>query len=268
MKMRIRIAVVQITAALWLLLSLLGCKPKTELPSSEVIEQTYKVEPNASLRIANPRGSISIRGADTSEVRIRAVKSASSAGHLKEITLDVTAEPGDVLIKTGFPRKKNMPFFAGAAAVDYTLSVPHSTRIARVDVDDGNVSIEGIQNSDVWANVVNGQLNIRNCCGDLKVAVANGALDMIYGRCEGPYFSADVQVLNGNVRLSVARGAALRVRGETVNGKIMNNTGAMVGLQGQLLRKIDLPFGNGRRCDLTVRVTSGDITIVAAEPGG
>src|SRR6266436_9395387 len=130
MKMRIRIAVVQITAALWLLLSLLGCKPKTELAANEVIEQTYKIEPNASLRIANPRGSITIRGEDTSEVRIRAVKSASNAAQLKEITLDVTAEPGDVLIKTAFPRKKNMPFFAGTAAVDYTLSVPRSTRIA------------------------------------------------------------------------------------------------------------------------------------------
>jgi DUF4097 and DUF4098 domain-containing protein YvlB len=267
MKMRIRIAVVPIAAALWLLVSLLGCKPKpkTELPTSEVIEQTYKVEPNASLRIANPRGSVTIRGEDTSEVRMRAVKSASSAAQLKEITLDVTAEPGDVLIKTAFPRKKNMPFFAGSAAVDYTLSVPRSTRIARVDADDGNVSIEGIQNSNVWANVVNGQLNIRNCCGDLKADVANGALDLIYGRCEGPYFSADAQVLNGNVRLSIARDAALRVRGETVNGKIMNNTGAMVGLNGQVLRKIDLPFGNGRRCDLTVRVTSGDITIVPAQ---
>jgi DUF4097 and DUF4098 domain-containing protein YvlB len=158
-----------------------------------------------------------------------------------------------------------MPFFAGSAAVDYTLSVPRSTRIARVDVDDGNVSIEGIRNSNVWANVVNGQLNIRNCCGDLKVAVANGGLDLIYGRCEGPYFSADVQVLNGNVQLSVARSAALRVRGETVNGKIMNNTGAMVGLGGQTLRKIDLPFGSGRRCDLTMRVTSGDITIAPAQ---
>ena len=267
MKIRNRIAVLQMTAALWLIPALLGCKPKpkTELAAKEVIEQTYKVEPNASLRIANPRGSITIRGEDTSEVRIRAVKSASNAAQLKEITLDVTAEPGDVLIKTAFPRKKNMPFFAGTAAVDYTLSVPRSTRIARVDADDGNVSIEGIQNSNVWANIVNGQLNIRNCCGDLKGAVANGALDMIYGRCEGPYFSADVQVLNGNVRLSVARGAALRVRGETVNGKIMNNTGAMVGLQGQLLRKIDLPFGNGRRCNLTVRVTSGDITIAPAQ---
>jgi DUF4097 and DUF4098 domain-containing protein YvlB len=181
--------------------------------------------------------------------------------------VDVTAEPGDVLIKTAFPRQKKLPFFAGTSAVDYTLWVPHSVRIARVDVDDGNVSIEGIQNADVRANVVNGQLDVRNCCGDLKVAVANGGLDISYGRCEGPYFSADAQVLNGNARLSIARGAALRVRGETLNGKIANDVGAMVGFNGQLLRKIDLPLGNGRRCDVTLRVTSGDITIVAVERG-
>ncbi len=137
-----------------------------------------------------------------------------------------------------------------------------------MDVDDGKVSIEGIQNADVRANVVNGQLEVRNCCGDLKVAVANGALNLSYGLCEGPYFAADVQVLNGNARLSIARGAALRVRAETLNGKIANDVGAMVGLNGQLLHKIDLPLGNGRRCDVTMRVTSGDITIAAAEPGG
>ena len=266
----IRIAIRPVTTVLALVLLLAGCNSKKEIerPADEVIEQNYKVNADASLRIANPRGSIAIRGADnTSEVRMRAVKSASSAAQLKDISVDVTAEPGDVLIKTAFPRQKKLPFFAGTSAVDYTLWVPHSARIARVDVDDGNVSIEGIQNADVRANVVNGQLDVRNCCGDLKVAVANGGLDISYGRCEGPYFSADAQVLNGNARLSIARGAALRVRGETLNGKIANDVGAMVGFNGQLLRKIDLPLGNGRRCDVTLRVTSGDITIVAVERG-
>src|SRR5207247_6558922 len=179
---------------------LAGCnsKKESERPADEVIEQTYKVNADASLRITNPRGSVAIRGADVSEVRMHAVKSASSAAQLKNITVDVTAEPGDVLIKTAFLRQKNMPFYAGTTAVDYTLSVPHSARIARVDVDDGNVSIEGIQNADVRANVVNGQLEVRNCCGDLKVAVVNGALNLSYGLCEGPYFSADAKVLNGN----------------------------------------------------------------------
>ena len=267
---RIRIAAAAIATVLALAFFLAGCnsKKESERPADEVIEQTYKVNADASLRISNLRGAIAIRGADTSEVRMHAIKSASSAAQLKNITVDVTAEPGDVLIKTAFLRQKNMPFYAGTTAVDYTLSVPRTARIARLDLDDGNVSVEGIQNADVHANVVNGQLEIRNCCGNLKVAVANGGLDLIYGRCEGPYFSADAQILNGNARLSIARGAALRVHCETVNGKITNNLDAMVELNGRSSRKIDLSLGTGRRSDLTVRVTSGDITIVAAEPGG
>lgn len=251
-----------------LLMAVSGCnsKKQEEKPGVEVIEQTYKVEPNATVRITNARGSVTIRGEDTSEVRMRAVKSGSSAAQLKAIDVDASAEAGDVLIKTTFPRQKNSPLFAGTSAVDLTLSVPRSARIARVDVDDGDVSIDGIQNS-IGANIVNGQLAIRNCCGDLKIAVANGGLDLLYGRCEAPYFSADAQVLHGDVRLSVARDAAIRIHGETLDGKIANNAGPMMGLNGQVLRKIDLPFGNGRRCDLRVRVTSGDITIVPTEPG-
>src|SRR5436309_6315706 len=266
----IRIAIRPVTTVLALVLLLAGCnsKKEIELPANEVIEQTYKVLPNASVRIANPRGSVTIRDADASEVRMRAVKSASGAAQLKDITVDVTSEPGDVLIKTAFPRQKKLPLFAGTSAVDYTLSVPHSARIARVDVDDGNVSIEGIQNADVRANVVNGQLEVRNCCGDLKVAVVNGALNLSYGLCEGPYFSADAQVLNGNARLSIARGASLRVRAETLNGRITNNMAPNVELSGQASRKAEMSFGNGRRSDLSVRVTSGDITIVPAETGG
>jgi hypothetical protein len=270
MHMRIRIAVPSVTALPALVLLLPGCNSKKEIerPVDQVIEQTYKVNADATLRIANPRGSVAIRGADTSEVRMRAVKSASSAAQLKDITVDVTAEPADLLIKTAFVRRKKMPFFAGTSTVNYTFTVPRTARIARLDLDDGNVSVEGIQSADVRANVVNGQLAIRNCCGNLKVAVANGGLDLVYGRCEGPYFSADAQILNGNARLSIARGAALRVHCETLNGKITNSLDAMVDLNGRSSRKVDMSIGNGRRSDITVRVTSGDITIVAAEPGG
>ena len=52
MHMSIRIAVSLVTAVLGPLLFLLGCKPKNELAANEVVEQTYKVDPNATLRIA------------------------------------------------------------------------------------------------------------------------------------------------------------------------------------------------------------------------
>jgi DUF4097 and DUF4098 domain-containing protein YvlB len=265
-----RIAVAFVTAALEGLLVLPGCKPepKTERPASELIDQAYKVEPNATVRIASPRGSITIRGTDASEVRIHAVKSASSAAQLKEINVTVTAEPGDILIKTTLPRQKKMAFFAGTSVVDITLSVPRSARIARVDADDGNVSIEGIQSSDIRANVVNGHVEIRNCCGDLKVTVANGTIDLLFGRCEGPYFSAEAQVLTGNAQLSIARGASLRVHSETLNGKVTNYFAPTTEVNGRPSRKTEMSLGDGRRSDLTLRVTSGDITIVAAKPSG
>jgi DUF4097 and DUF4098 domain-containing protein YvlB len=270
MHIKVRITVALVTAVLGVLLVLLGCKAKLKIerPADEVTEQTYKVDPNATLRIANGRGSVTIHGTDASEVRLRAVKHAPSAAQLKDTTVNVTAEPGDILIKTSFLRQKKQPFFAGSSSVDYTLVVPRTARIARVDVDDGNVSIDGIQSSDVRANVVNGHVEIRNCCGDLKVTVANGALDLFFGRCEGPYFSADAQVLNGNAQLSIARGALLRVRGETLNGKIANYIAPMMDLNGRPSRKADFSFGEGRHSDITLRVTSGDITIVAAKPNG
>src|SRR5438128_11658155 len=111
MHTRIRIAAAAIATVVALALLLTGrrSKKESERPADEVIEQTYKVNPDASLRITNPRGSVAIRGGDTSEVRMHAVKSASSAGQLKNITGDVTAEPGDGLIKTAFLREKHMP---------------------------------------------------------------------------------------------------------------------------------------------------------------
>ena len=274
--MRIRIAVASVTTLLVMVFLLPGCnsKKENEGPGTEVIEKTYKINPNATLRIDNPRGSVTIRGIDGSDAQLRAVKSASSATHLKDITVNMTAGPGDILIKTAFLRQKNQPFFAGGWSVDYTLSVPRSARIARLDVDEGKVSIEGMQNTDVLqgmedtdiqANVVDGQLEIRNCCGNIKAGVGNGAIDLIYGRCDRPRYYSDVQVLNGNVRVSIARGAPFHVHGETVNGKIVNELGDTVQLNGAPQRKIDVSVGTGRRCDIAIHVTSGDITVVTAD---
>jgi hypothetical protein len=279
MRTMIQIAVPLTAGATGLVVFLAGCTAKkNEAPGNEVMEQTYKVEPNASVRITNPHGSVTIQGTDGSEVRMRAVKSATSAAQLKNISVSVTANPEDVLIKTAFLREKNMPFFAGGATVDYTLSVPHTARIARLDVDDGKVSIEGIQGSntpgndvnsgDVRANLVNGDLAIRNCCGDLKVAIGNGSLDLAYGACEESRFEAEAQVLQGNVRLSITPGASFRVRGETMHGKITNNLQTAVQHNGQSSRNIDMPLVARPRCDVILRVTSGDIVIGPTKPGG
>src|SRR5207247_4580225 len=106
----IRIAVPAATTVLVSVFFLAGCnsKKESERPADEVIEQTYKVNADASLRITNPRGSVAIGGADISEGRMHAVKSASSAARLKNNTVDVTAEPGEIFIKTAYVPPQNM----------------------------------------------------------------------------------------------------------------------------------------------------------------
>jgi hypothetical protein len=277
MRMMTQIAVLPVATAIALVSFLPGCTAKNnEGPGNEAMEQTYKVEPNPSIRITNPHGSVTIQGTDGSEVRMRAVKSATNAAQLKNISVTVTANPEDVLIKTSFLREKNMPVVATGETVDYTLSVPRAARIARLDVDDGKVSIEGIQGSntpgndvnsgDVRANLVNGDLAIRNCCGDLKVAIGNGSLHLAYGTCEGSRFAAEAQVLQGNIHLFITPGASFRVRGETTDGKITNNLATTNRPNGQSSRNIDMSLVSRPLCDVTLRVTSGDIVIGPTKP--
>ena len=67
MRTMTQIAILSIVTGLVLFMT--GCTAKkNEGPGKEVMEQTYKVEPNASVRITNPHGSVRIQGTDGSEV--------------------------------------------------------------------------------------------------------------------------------------------------------------------------------------------------------
>ena len=50
-----------------------GCNSRVEQAKEEkeeIFEQTYKIDPEASLSIRNPHGSIAIHGTETAELRL------------------------------------------------------------------------------------------------------------------------------------------------------------------------------------------------------
>ncbi|HEV2884990.1 MAG TPA: DUF4097 family beta strand repeat-containing protein, partial [Pyrinomonadaceae bacterium] len=136
-----------------------------------------------------------------------------------------------------------------------------------LDLEDGKVLIEGMEGEDVRANVVDGQLTVRNCCGNIHVAIAKGDLDLSYDDCAAHSFVADAQVINGSARISIPRKASFRVRARTATGKIANDFADMVQVNSRPLQKIDMSVGANARAQLAVRVTTGDITIAAVDPG-
>lgn len=241
-----------------------GCSPKVEGPKNEVFEQTYEIDPDASLSIRNTDGSIIIHGTETAVLKLRVVKNAKSSEELKGIDITATAGAKSASITTKFLPQKNKALSTGSRTVDYTIEVPSTVNLTRVDQENGKISIEGMR-GELQATVVDGQLAIRNCCGDSHITIGNGALDLYYEPCDRKRFSVDAKMTNGNARVFIQRGAPFRVQAETMEGKIINGFGDMVNVNGRVENKVDVSTGSDVRHEIKLGVTTGDITI--AEPG-
>jgi DUF4097 and DUF4098 domain-containing protein YvlB len=247
------------------LLLLAACSKSLER-SSEILKKSYPIESTARLTIRNLTGSISIRGTDTEQVTLHATKKAASAEQLKNINIAVDAEPGSISIATSILPQKKGSFLGSSNTVDYVLVVPRTLKIARLELDDGKVLVEGMEGEDVRTNVVDGQLTIRDCCANIHLAIANGDLDLSYEHCAPRPFIAEAQITHGNARVSIPRGASFHARAQTAKGTIENDFADMVEVNSRSVQKIDVAVGNSVRSELAVRVTTGDIKIAAVGP--
>lgn len=245
---------------------LAGCSPKVEGPKTEVFEQTYEIDPDAGLSIRNTDGSIVIHGTETGVLKLKVTKKAGSGEELKGVTVTAIAEGKSASITTKFLSQKNKALSSGSRTVDYTIELPRTVNLTRVDLDNGKVLIDGMRSEDLHAGVVDGQLTIQNCCGNANVSIANGVLDLYYDRCEQRRFQVEAQMTNGNAGIFIGRGASFRIQAETMTGEVINELGDMVTLNGRTTRRVDISTGKGLvHHDIKLRVTTGDIKI--AEPG-
>jgi putative adhesin len=249
-----------------LAMSFFGCSSKVEHATNEVFEQTYKISSDAGVSIRNTDGSIVIHGTETSDLHLRAIKNANSNEEIKNIGISAIAQANSVSITTKFLRQKNQALSRGSRKVDYTVTVPPTVKLTRIDLEDGKVLIDGMRGEELRATVVDGQLAIHDCCGNAQVTVVNGALDLFYGSCDRQQFSVDAQVTNGNARIFVQDGASFRIRAETMTGKVTNHFGDIVDLNGRVTRKVDISTGKGTGPEIKLRVTTGDIKIAKATP--
>jgi DUF4097 and DUF4098 domain-containing protein YvlB len=240
-----------------------GCGKELDRTATELVEQTYPVDPAARLKISNLKGSISIRGAETDQLVLRTTKKVANPEQLRNIRINVAAESGSISIATSVvPEKKKLPS-GGTGTVDYILIVPRTLNITRVELEDGNVFIEGMEGESVRATVVDGELIVRDCCAPLNIMLANGDLDLSYEHCRNRPFVADAQITHGRARLAIPESASFRARAQTDTGTIANDFADMVQVNSRSVRKVDLSVGASPRSELNVRVTTGDITISA-----
>jgi hypothetical protein len=232
----------------------------------EIVEQTYPIDPGASIDIRNVDGSIRIYGADIKELRVQAIKKAYSAERLRKIAVNVSVQPGAASIDTVFPSKPKWSFSDRSGTVDYIVVLPQFCSLSRLDLVTGEVLIEGMRGANVHANLVNGRLFSHNCFGDVHLVVTNGGLDIGYHWWEHRRFSVSAEIGNGNVRAFMPGDASFHVTAASVNGHVASDFAEKQDRRRDGVAKIDMMVGGASEANVNLHATNGSIRIADANP--
>ena len=242
-----------------------GCGESTEQPLEQTTEKIYVVNPAVNLSIRNRDGSIRIYGSDKPEMHVQAIKKAYSTDRLNKIAIDISVQPDFISIETNFPPMPRWGLFDRSGTVDYIIIVPETSNITRVELINGEVSIDGIRGGNVNASLTNGRLYEHDCSGDLRLTVNNGALDLGYDWWEQRPFSVDAKIARGNARAFIPGDASFHLIAESLNGKVASDFTDQRQRNGQVA-KIDTLIGTNHGPNIKIRATEGNIKIVEVNP--
>lgn len=251
------------------LLTLLnGCGSGDSVVLEEIVEQAYPVEPDTNITVQNHDGAVMIYGSDDNELRIRAVKKAYSRDRLSQITIMVSRTPGTVSVTTKFPPQPNWALSDRSGTVDYTMVIPATASISKLDLHAGEVLLDGVRGRETHAQLGNGRFFARNCFTNLDVTMKTGTLTLSYEWWKDERFSAEVVLGQGNTRVWLPGDAAFHLLCETRHGTIANDFSDLPVSNNTVAAgtKIDQMVNGKGDSTIRIRVDQGKIRIGEANP--
>jgi hypothetical protein len=243
-------------------LGLAGCGFDGDRTLEETVEQTYEVDPGATLSIDNVDGCIRVYGAPTTKIEVQAIKKAFSAERLRQIDVNISAQRGAVTIHTNYPPKKNWGLGDRSGTVDYTLVVPETCTISKLELDTGEVLVESMRGPNVQAHLGNGRLFAHKCFGNIQLRVDQGGIDIYYDWWGGDLkFTFDSTNVNVGVHAFIPIDASFHLSAETEDGRIGNDFAEKEQRRAGGVSKIDSVIGTNAAAELRLRARNGNIKI-------
>jgi hypothetical protein len=253
-----------------LLISLGGCNTAQNRVLEETFERLYTIEPNVNVTIQNGDGAVLVYGSNVNEMRVHAVKKAYRRARLTQIAIDVFAKPGSISITTKFPPKPRWALFDRSGTVDYTIVVPATATISGLDLDAGEILLDGMRGPTTRARLGEGRIFARNCFSNLDLAMRHGNVIVSYDWWEGGKFSTQADVAQGNLWAYIPGDAAFHLLAKAEHGKIASDFKSIAIAEPASASaagmKIDTLVDNGGEATMKIRVAEGNIEIVQANP--
>jgi len=228
----------------------------------EIVEQKYPCDPNATLSIRNTDGSVRIYGADVAEISVEAIKKAYTSERLKEIIVNVKATRKSVTIETIFPPRENgFSLSDRSGTVEYIIIVPQTTKIAQLELVNGEVLVDGLRGGSATAHLVNGWLAGHNCFGDLNFSIVNGRIDLAYDWWESQKFSVKASSVNASIRAILPSDASATIAAQTPTGWIVNGFEAKNAGPVERAHTLSFAIGTEAEAAFEMKAEDGNIRI-------
>ena len=130
----------------------------------EKFDHTYVLATDGRVSLENINGNVHVTSWSRNEVRVDAIKRASSQERLEAIEIKIDSVPNALQIKT----KYHQHFDNNPGAVEYTLTVPRTARLDKFELVNGGLDAEDL-GGEVNASSVNGRIKVRGLSGGAPV---------------------------------------------------------------------------------------------------
>jgi DUF4097 and DUF4098 domain-containing protein YvlB len=179
--------------------------------------RTYTIAAKGDLEIVNLNGTISVTGADGTEVEVVAERMARGMTDddarkvLGQIQIVESATPDRVRLETRAPTGEGRNI-----EVKYHIKVPASVNV-RLQNSNGTVEVVAVTGS-VNAETGNGTVNGRQLTGAVEAGTTNGSVRLEMGAVASGGIRAET--VNGTVDLTILSTAKADLQATCVNGRI------------------------------------------------
>jgi Putative adhesin len=229
--------VLLLMAGTWLVAS--GSIPAPAADLEEEFHHTYALAADGRVSLENINGNVHVTSWSRNEVRVDAVKRASSQDRLQAIEIKIDSDPDALRIKTRYRQH----FDNNPGGVEYTLTVPRDARLDKFELVNGGLEAEDL-GGEVNASSVNGRIQVRGLSGGARLSVVNGHLEAIFDRLDEPK-TISLDSVNGSIDLALPPDASVTLDASTMSGSIRDDFGLPV--TGQFVgHKLHGTLGDGR----------------------
>ncbi len=235
------------------------------LPAGEVledvVERRFPLDPSGTFSLRAIDGTVEIFGSDSREVKIVAVKKAFSLERLNAITMRVDARPDAVNIETTPPPQPRHRFSDRSGTVEYTINIPQTARIARVELPHGQLVIDGMRGASIAASLGRGQLAIHNCFCDQTIHVNQGGLNVFFDWLEERPIAIEAVIEDGNILAHIPTDATFQLRALAKQGHVSSDFSPMESHKRGDASEINEVIGDAPATTLSFRANEGNIHI-------